>query len=860
MAELISDIPRTTQSSGTDLGSFRNSSHFAATSSASYSKVSTHSKIRAQNLTADVDNIVQQAFLRHFPAALIETLGLVLVADGSFGRRMLVAGRSDVDLSFYATRCDYSDLDEVEVLEFNAAKIEFTSEIERRLGVHDLTVDERYQCRLIADVVDEIKASTAGTPSDIKKSAQSITKLCSSRVLCGAKEASVMFPQEIGKIWHEILNNPDLKKQAVRNLVRNGSEIVAEYGLYRNVQDVKARSLTLAPICVGLCFLMETEENAKALASLSGEITERSYFISAVREFLPRNGQILGPAINADLPRAVQKVYGEQPDIVPLTYRSCARVAVDFDFLLEEAARQGLIPVNESANLIDVQRDDLGTVERVKGIFLKPGNVAFNLHYGLVLNSFDTILPELAALDGEPDIHDYQRLTLGEHAVDCTAKLDEFFRGRGDPRFVSLTRELNSGDMAALYFAAALHDCGKLEERFMFERNGGLKIDPEYHADFGSTLAKNAGMRLGFSEEQIETIEALVKNHLLFRHSKGELRENLLQGIVALPESLRSSKIIKMLALLAYADDASTDPACWNGLRANHVYELCHAYTCLLENRPTGLILKNAGDYAEFLFVQHEGRIQDANLAVLRNHLSLFPPAYLGLSPETICAFFQLSKAAAISGEPLVQIVPHHLFDFEQGLGQYRYDVLFVGPDKPFLASNLVEILTKKSLVVHSASFAVNAEQMVFNQYTITSSRDISALIPEFSGLLTQRAKAENLAIPRMSGFTFDSNVKISLSTFEPRSAEGQPTEITVITADKEKLLLRLLVGLNNLNLSIVGAEITTSTGTRGKMMAINRFRVISAEENILSLDNQRLRRSLLLELRDPDELAGRSL
>ncbi len=820
-------------------------------------KIVSLSHARAEMLSQSAERIVKRAFDQSFPPEIVEKLGLIIVANGSFGRKRLVSGRSDIDIYYYATKTDEQSLDSVEKHMLQVALERFSTSLMRQMQPLRLKVADRNQFRKITDLADEINASAAGGINHIKIACEGVTKLFSSRAICGDSEGVESFSQLKETMLDKLMNDPALRQQAIQNLVKLGSDLIAEESLHKAVQHIKDQPITLATISSALCELLKNDENAQAIDYLGENILKRSDFLYAIREFLPEKKESLSFEIHDAVMDAFASIYGEQPGIVPLTYRSSALIAAYFAYLRDEASKQGHLNVTpEVKSHVEAVFGAGPAVEEVRAMFYKHGNVAISLYLGLLQQGFDETLPEFAALDSLPDNNHYQTLTLDKHVVYAVATLDKLVAGQGDPRFVSLTQDLSPDELAALYFGLTFHDSGKPEEMRRALVAGGLKMDPEFHAEFGAGLARTAAERIELSAEQVRLAEALVKYHLWFRHTKSELRDNMAQGISALPEELRSPQAMKMLALLAYADDFATDLSNWNGLSANHIHELCHAYICLLENRPNGLILNNADEYAEFLFGQHQGRLLNENLTTLRQHLSLLPASHLRLSPETICAFFHMSKALSVFDEPQVQIAQHDLSDYDHTDGKYRYDILFVAKDRPFLASNIAEVVTKSKLQVHSAAFSGSSDGIVYNCYTVTSDNDIGPLISKIIGDIKDRGKAEELKVPSIERtLVFKDNVHVSASQRVGRAGDPAMTEITLNTQDQDRLLLRFLVGLNNLGLEIVDADLTTYAGHDKIRMVKNRFQVFSRANPYQPMNDEALRKSLLMEFRNRDEL-----
>ncbi len=811
-------------------------------------RLSERSSTRSRRLTEHADSTVRQTFRESFSEALQEELGLVLVATGSYGRSMLVSGRSDGDLTLFATRRTFGSLTPEQHEDLNFALQEFRMVLTERFKGLDLEVNEWIQCGELSDVRKYLVASSGENAkvTDRKIALESITKFLSMRVICGDRDAMDEFEQGRALEWCELLRDSAVHKHAVTLLVNEGAQIIGDHYLEVVVQDVKAQPMTLATINSALISLLVNESNREALTQLEPTLRGKWAFLAGVREALPRHSQVLGPLSNRSIPLSMARIFGDDASesVVPQAYKSAAWIATCYEYLADEAARSGLVPARAKA-AIEVTRE--GALEEVRNIFHRSGDVGLYLHIGLIKGDFERELPELSDLVGVADRYGYQRFTLGRHSVQCASKLDELYRGQGDTRFVTLASELSPLEKAALSFAATLHDCGKPEE---------LQTDGprERHASIGAKMAANAARRLGFESSQVEIVETLVRWHLFFRHDKDKLRKNMEAGPQSVPEEIRSSKMMKMLTLLSYADLSSRDPDNWNSLAANRLHQLSYGYLCLIENNPNGLMPQSAESYAAFLLAQHSSRLPNENLSALQLHLSQLSRSHLGLPPETVCDFYLLGKLQHLSGRPQVRVVPHALLDSDLQTGIAKYDVLVVGSDKPYLASNLAASLTESRFFIHSAEFFVGRDGSVFNQFTISALQArADAELEKLKADLLKIIDSVQLRIPRGETISLGIGFSAWVGEAERGESESAAIEIVLRAPDQPKLLLRCLIGLNKLGLDLHGADITTTTDDFGRRVAENKF-IVTDANNPNVLPNLRfLRAKLLHEFRDPE-------
>ncbi|MEX5385643.1 HD domain-containing protein, partial [Cronobacter muytjensii] len=137
------------------------------------------------------------------------------------------------------------------------------------------------------------------------------------------------------------------------------------------------------------------------------------------------------------------------------------------------------------------------------------------------------------------------------HSIQCVAALAEIERGE-HPDDLPLSSEImESGiNRRVLYLAVLLHDIGK-----------GRRED---HSILGARLARRIAARFGFPQDDIDTVEWLVRNHLLMS-DVAQKRD------IADPRTLRDfAKAVKtrrrldMLLVLTVCDIRGVGPGTWN--------------------------------------------------------------------------------------------------------------------------------------------------------------------------------------------------------------------------------------------------------------------------------------------------------
>src|SRR5690606_8290253 len=135
-------------------------------------------------------------------------------------------------------------------------------------------------------------------------------------------------------------------------------------------------------------------------------------------------------------------------------------------------------------------------------LLLRHGNPEGSLRRMNELGVLAAFIPEFEPVVAMMQFNLYHHYTVDEHSIQCVAALAEIERGE-HPSDLPLSSEIMEAGVnrRVLYLATLLHDIGKGR--------------PEDHSILGARIARRIAIRFGFSAEDVETVEWLVRNHLL---------------------------------------------------------------------------------------------------------------------------------------------------------------------------------------------------------------------------------------------------------------------------------------------------------------------------------------------------------
>lgn len=162
--------------------------------------------------------------------------------------------------------------------------------------------------------------------------------------------------------------------------------------------------------------------------------------------------------------------------------------------------------------------------------------------YGL----FERVLSEWSAVRNKPQRNAYHRFTVDRHLLEAAANAATF------------SHRVTRPDL--LVVGALLHDIGK-----------GVPGD---HTEVGIGMVERIGHRMGFSHDDVEVLQAMVRHHLLLPDvaTRRDLSDD--STIRAVADAVGSPLVLELLDRLTEADSLATGPSAWSAWKAELVHDL----------------------------------------------------------------------------------------------------------------------------------------------------------------------------------------------------------------------------------------------------------------------------------------------
>lgn len=275
----------------------------------------------------------------------------------------------------------------------------------------------------------------------------------------------------------------------------------------------------------------------------------------------------------------------------------------------------------------DEMRADPEAVRIFMDLLLEHGNPERALRRMNELGVLGAFIPEFEPIVAMMQFNVYHHYTVDEHIIQTISVLSQIERG-------ALAEELPvaSGILAAgvnrkvLYVALLLHDIGKGR--------------PEDHSILGAQIARRVCPRLGLNAEECETVEWLVRYHLLMSDMAQKRDIGDPRTVRDFAKAVRSRKRLDLLTVLTVCDIRGVGPGTWNNWKAMLLRQL-HALTA--EALEGGLEHVNREHREDEAKAALRARLADWEPKDLRHELSRhYAPYWQGLSTDTQAVFARL--------------------------------------------------------------------------------------------------------------------------------------------------------------------------------------------------------------------------
>ena len=202
---------------------------------------------------------------------------------------------------------------------------------------------------------------------------------------------------------------------------------------------------------------------------------------------------------------------------------------------------------------------------------LKHGNPERGLRRMNELGILGAFIPEFAPIVAMMQFNMYHHYTVDEHTIQCISHLAQIEREELIEELPVASSILKGGiNRRVIYVALLLHDIGKGR--------------PEDHSILGAQIARIVAPRLGLSKKDCDTVEWLIRNHLLMSDvaQKRDISEP--RTVRDFAKMVKTVERLDLLTVLTVCDIRGVGPGTWNNWKAVLIRNLHKATRDALEN------------------------------------------------------------------------------------------------------------------------------------------------------------------------------------------------------------------------------------------------------------------------------------
>ena len=469
--------------------------------------------------------------------------------------------------------------------------------------------------------------------------------------------------------------------------------------------------------------------------------------------------------------------------------------------LFSEALRTGLlIHPNAmrlvSANLAMVNNEFRASTEAQQiflELLLKHGNPERALRRMNELGFLAKFIPEFEPIVAMMQFNMYHSYTVDEHTIQCLKTLAQIEKDELVEELPIASSILKDGvNRKVIYIALLLHDIGK-----------GRSDD---HSILGAKIAKQVSPRLGLNKQETETVEWLVRYHLLMSDMAQKRDISDPRTVRDFAKAVQSVKRLNLLTVLTVCDIRSVGPDTWNNWKATLIRQLYAETKAILEQGAEALNRENRMTEAKKALREKLSEWDNKDIKIETGRH--YPPYWQGFQVDAQFAFAKLLRNLR-ADEIKIEITPDTDRDATR--------ICFALSDHPGIFSRLAGALalvganvvdarsyTSKDGFATAAFWIQDGDGSPYNQARFSRLRRMIEKTLSGEVITREAIKERDKFKKREKAFKVPTSI-----TFDNEGSEIY-TIIEVDTRDRPGLLFDLTRTLANMNVYIASAVIAT--------------------------------------------------
>ena len=237
--------------------------------------------------------------------------------------------------------------------------------------------------------------------------------------------------------------------------------------------------------------------------------------------------------------------------------------------LFDEGLRTGLLIHPDAMRLVtanldlidDGFRNDPETQKLFLQLLLKHGAPERALRRMNELGILSALIPEWEPIRAMMQFNMYHSYTVDEHIIQCIGQLDKIERRELIEELPVASSILDDGvNRRVLYVALLMHDIGKGRD--------------EDHSILGARIARKVAIRLGLKAKEVDTVEWLVRYHLLLSAMAQKRGSADPRTVRDFAKAVQTKDRLDLLCVLTVCDIRGVGPNTWNNWKASLIRAL----------------------------------------------------------------------------------------------------------------------------------------------------------------------------------------------------------------------------------------------------------------------------------------------
>jgi [protein-PII] uridylyltransferase len=439
--------------------------------------------------------------------------------------------------------------------------------------------------------------------------------------------------------------------------------------------------------------------------------------------------------------------------------------------------------------------DDFSWQEGESSVFFReilklPKNIGATLASMNELGVLGALIPEFKDLNGFLQHGVYHCYTADEHTLIAIQNIEKLANKNTQLGRIFYRAE----EKEMLFLGLLFHDIAK-------------PINISGHEIIGAEMASSIMFKLGYSEEEVDLVSFLVRNHLFMEQTAFRRNLNDPETLNNFSSIINSIEDLELLYLLTYADLSAVNPAVWTNWKSELLSELYRKTRAMLQDKISGEELLHSSTYIIPTEIsKHSEVISESHV---KDHIdSIDDAAYAhNFSAEEIATHVEeINKGNSLS------VLFKELNEFT--------GITVITRDFPSLLSKICGVLAINDVNIHDAKIFTRKDGIVIDTFNVTDFRSHKKVDAErfskiegdldraINGILQLRKEVASLKSKwwRIENRLFKKTGQIKIA-FENHE---KYTIIDVHSPDRLGFLYNVTSKMNELGLNIYFAKIAT--------------------------------------------------